>query len=578
MVLFWLRNVSISFQGVPVLEDVNAFVSQGARVGIIGPNGCGKSTLLKMITGSIKPGQGAIDWAKTPKVGYMPPQEDSWAFYDGTPLDLIGPEHSGMLGRFGLARRLCDQPVSALSGGERGRLLLAVALSRNPDLLVIDEPTNHMDINGIEALETLIKGFAGTVIIASHDRYFLDSVCTEIWRIENHQVKTYKGNYSAYMEARRAEEANLAREYSKWQDAVGRLGAEVRSRQQWYEKAHRDAGKNDYLRRRSKKHASQFKAKRRRLDKLMEHKPEKPRAVKPVTITFQEGSYRTKTILRADNLSFSYEAGTPPIISHAGFSVSPGEKIAIVGPNGCGKTTMIRLFARDLHPEQGSLWVNPNIQVGYLAQMLDHLDLSRSAADNVSIQTGRTVQEAKHLLGYLGISKHTQVRPLEDLSTGQRTKVALACLTFAPFDLLLLDEPTNHLDVTAREAAEEALAAFPGAVIVATHDRFLIDKVCTSIWYLEKGRLHVYQGSYSGFRNWIETRKQGSTQDKGDSGGAQPDPALPEDRKAMELALKTRLAYIASQLAVVDDELEKLQLESEYEETLAQLKHLDGGA
>ena len=282
---------------------------------------------------------------------------------------------------------------------------------------------------------------------------------------------------------------------------MGRLGAEVRSRQQWYEN-HRDAGKNDYLRRRSKKHASQFKAKRRRLDKPWSTNLKNP-AVKPVTITFQEGSYRTKTILRADNLSFSYEAGTPPIISHAGFSVSPGEKIAIVGPNGCGKTTMIRLFARDLHPEQGSLWVNPNIQVGYLAQMLDHLDLSRSAADNVSIQTGRTVQEAKHLLGYLGISKHTQVRPLEDLSTGQRTKVALACLTFAPFDLLLLDEPTNHLDVTARSCRGNPSGVSRGCD--CTHDRFLIDKVCTSIWYLEKGRLHVYQGSYSGFRNWIET-------------------------------------------------------------------------
>lgn len=577
MALFWLRNIGISYQGVPVLENVNTHVSPGSRVGIIGPNGCGKSTLLRIITGDTRPTQGVVEWAATPKIGYVPPQEDAGAFHDDTPLGIVGHEHSGLLGRFGIPGHLWDKPAYVLSGGERTRLLIAVAFSKSPDLLVLDEPTNHLDINGIQRLESLLKEFSGTALIVSHDRYFLDSVCSEIWRIESCNVKTYKGNYSAHLQARQAEQANMTREYAKWQTAVDRLAGEVRARQQWYDKAHEDAGKNDYLRRRAKKHAMQVKAKRKRLDRLMEHRPEKPRILKPVTIEFQEGAYRTKTILRACDLSFRYEAAAPRIISGAGFTVSPGEKIAIVGPNGCGKTTMIRLFADELRPETGSLWINPNIKVGYLAQMLEHLDLGSSAADNVSVRTGRPVPEARHLLGYLGISKHTQMLPLGNLSMGQRTKVALACLTFAPFDLLLLDEPTNHLDVIAREAVEQALEAFPGAAIIASHDRFLIEKVCTSIWYLEQGKLHVYQGSYSGFAKWFETRKEGKLPGTGGGTETKNEGGQPAgDRRAVELALRTRLAYIASQLSVVEDPDEKLRLDAEYGETLAQLKRLDG--
>lgn len=581
MALLWLCNVSISFQGVPVLEDVNAYVSPGARVGIIGPNGCGKSTLLRIITGDIKPGRGVVEWAKTPNIGYVTPQEDAGVFQQKTPLDLISPERAGALGRFGLPSRLWDKPAAALSGGERTRLRLALAFSKNPDVLVLDEPTNHLDIHGIQQLEAMLKEFPGTVLVVSHDRYFLDSVCSEIWLIENCNLRTYKGNYSAYLQARQAEQTHMAREYAKWQTAVDRLAVEVRARQQWYDRAHKAAGTNDYLRRRAKKHATQFKAKQRRLDKLLDQKPEKPRKLKPVTIKFQEGSHRTKTILRARDLCFRYAPGAPQVIKDACFSVSPGEKIALVGPNGSGKTTMIRLFAGELQPEAGSLWVNPNIRVGYLAQMLEHLDLSRSAADNVSTHTGRPIPEARHLLGYLGVSKHTQMLPLGKLSMGQRTKVALACLTFAPYDLLLMDEPTNHLDLIAREAVEAAVRAFPGAAIIASHDRYLVDKSCTSIWYLEQGKLHVYGGSFAEFTRWLESRKSGRPDgaaggvDTDEAGGGHARREPPGDRKAMELALKTRLAYIASQLALADDARDKLRLETEYQEALAQLRRLE---
>ncbi len=600
MTLLHLRNICYSYQGIPVLENVDTFVSEGSRIGIIGPNGSGKSTLLRIIIGEISTQNGHLDWAKRPRIGYVPQafpetgvgrqtgkktnekvgtkdtgnrDKASGRIDEDTPLSWIGFERSDYLGRFGIGKHLWNRPLSVLSGGEKTRLILARAFSENPGLLVLDEPTNHLDIPGIEWLEGLLKGFAGTVLIVSHDRYFLDSICNEVWHVENLKVQPYSGGYSTYVQTRRAEQANMLKEYAKWQDTVARLSNEVRTRREWYDKAHKDAGQNDYLRKRSKKHARQVKAKEKRLEALLDRKPDRPISHKPVTMQFQDGSYRTKTILRGNDFSFGYDH-IKPIISNAHFRVSPGNKIAVVGPNGSGKTTMIKLFAGKLNAKTDCLWVNPNIQVGYLAQMLDDLDLSSNAAQNVSRKTGRLISEARNLLGYLGISCQTQVVPLHKLSMGERTKVALTCLTFAPYDLLLMDEPTNHLDLTAREAIEEALAAFPGAIIVATHDRFLIERCCSVIWYINQAKLHIHQGSYRSLMKWMETQNKPGRALSGQNHSAGGEHYNPQDRKAKELAARAELAYIASRLAALDDDSEKAALEAKYQEVVTELKRL----
>ncbi len=561
MTLFHLHNISLSYQGTPVLEDVSAFISEGTRTGIIGPNGSGKSSLVKIIVGEILPEKGHIDWVKMPRTGYVPQvfsatgqTNVSAGSKQVTPLSLMGPENSGYLGRFGIGKHLWDRPCSILSGGEKTRLSLAIAFSCNPDLLVLDEPTNHLDIAGIEWLEKMLTDFRGTILAVSHDRYFLSSVCNQIWRVEGRRVKAYSGNYSSYVATRKAEETHMLREYARWQDKVERLAKETQARRQWYDKAHKDAGQNDYLRARAKKHASQVKAKERKLETLLEQKPKRVMVSKQVSVGLMAGSYRTKTILRAEDLSFKYGENRRHIVKDARFRVSPGEKIALIGPNGCGKTTLIKLFAGDLAPSAGSLWVNPNIQVGYLTQMLDELDLSASAAENISRKTGRLLSESRNLLGYLGVSGDTQVLPLETLSMGERSRVALACLTFAPYDLLLLDEPTNHLDLIAREGIEEAMTAFPGTIIVATHDRFLIERFCTSVWYLDKGRLQIHQGSY---RKYQEHRE---------------DHLDEKDRQAKELAVRTRLAYLVSRLGTTADPSEKAALEVEWDAAMKELQ------
>ncbi len=568
MTLLHLRDISLSNQGNLVLHDVSCVVPQGACIGIIGPNGCGKSSLLSIIAGKVNPGHGRVDKVKAYTIGHVPQ-----VFPDTsrkTPLSMIGPYKSAYLGRFGIKKMLWDCPCSTLSGGEKTRLLLAMAFSENPDLLLLDEPTNHLDIPGIERLEKALREFHGTILIVSHDRQFLDSLCTGIWQIENYRVKSYSGGYSAYVQTREVEEAHRLKEYAKWQDRVQRLSKEVQDRRQWYDKAHKDAGQNDFLRRKAKKHARQAKAKEKRLEALLERKPESAAVARQVSVGLAASSYRTKTILRGQGFSFKYSASEPEIVKDARFRVSPGEKVALVGPNGCGKTTMIKLLAGILSPGTGSLWVNPAVQVGYLAQMLEGLDPGKTGAESVSKKTGRLVSEARNLLGYLGITGETQTLPLQKLSMGERTRVAIACLTFAPYDLLLLDEPTNHLDLIARETIEEALMAFPGAIIVATHDRFLIKRFCNTVWYLEHGELQVHQGTYQEFQEWRNTQGRSKALDVE---GESLDRTL-RDREARELAVRAKLAYLASQLVVATDAGVKAGLEAQYEQAVSELKRL----
>jgi len=562
--LLRLNSISVSYKGTSVLDQVSCVVSEGDRIGIIGPNGSGKSTLLKVIIGEIVPEKGNLVWSKQHRIGYVP-QTFHWE--DGsTPLDVIGVENADQLGRFGVSRELWERSSFFLSGGEKTRVLLAKAFLNYPDVLILDEPTNHVDIAGIQWLEAILQRYQGTVLVSSHDRYFLDSVSKKIWLVEGHCLKEYAGNYSSYMRMRKAELAYQEKEHAKWQRSVENLVKEVRDRRQWFDKAHKDAGQNDYLRRRSKKHAKQFKAKERRIENLIEKRPQKPVAKKPISVNLEDRSYRTKTILRGEELSFKYESESPYIFQNASFRVSPGEKIALLGPNGSGKTTLIRLFAGELTPTSGALYVNPNIQIGYLSQMLEGLDGACSAAENVSKKTGRTVSDARNILGYLGISGEKQVLPLSSLSMGERSRVALACLTFAPYDLLLLDEPTNHLDLIAREGVEEALNSFPGAVIVSTHDRFLANRLSSYIWYLQNKTLEVFKGTYQEFQIWQVSSDK--TDDKGQE--ATYDRTV-RDLKAQELAARLKIAEIVSKLAQASDPLEKSALEKEYQEAIREL-------
>jgi ATPase subunit of ABC transporter with duplicated ATPase domains len=568
LTLLHLSKVCISFQGVSILRNLQATLPVKAKIGIVGSNGSGKSTLLKAIVSSAneiwennlvkKPlelDSGSIDWALRPRIGYVP---QSFPYdLDGTPIEIVGHNNATYLGQCGVTRELWNNPARNLSGGERTRLSIACALSRNPELLILDEPTNHLDIQGIEWLEKKLKNFTGTLLTVSHDRFFLDAVCSSIWEIRAGSLKVYSGNYSSYLQQRRNEETHIARERGKWMAQIENLEKEVRERRQWFQRAHENAGKNDYLRRRSKKHASQFQAKELKLRRLLDKEPPKPRIDEKLTIKVSPRGYRTQTVARTSNLTFGYDSKS--LLADLSFIVTPTQKIGLIGRNGCGKTTLLRLMTGELSPWSGRIWVNPNIKMGYLSQILEIIDLKKSAAENVSVITGLRLPLARNLLGQMGISNDKQVQPTGSMSMGERTRVALACLTMGQFDLLILDEPTNHLDLAARDAVEEVLISFTGAIILATHDRYLLDIVCNTIWSLEKGQLTVHSGNYTSYRNAMESRTI--------------KPSV-RDLKAKELALRTRLAFITSQIASSQDDEEKTSLDRQYFELVKKLNAL----
>ncbi|HHY34866.1 MAG TPA: ABC-F family ATP-binding cassette domain-containing protein [Firmicutes bacterium] len=600
MTLLRFSNLSLAYQGDYVFQNISGILVEGRRTGIIGPNGSGKSSLVKVLLGYLKPCQGQVTWVKKVRTGYVP--QDLGLPLDTTPAEICRGESAEFLGKCGVGKHLWNVPVRLLSGGQRTRVALASALSSYPELIVLDEPTNHLDMEGMEWLETFLARFSGTVLLVSHDRFFLDSVVEEIWDLRNGKLQVYPGRYSDYLRLRKARESHLATEFEKWSVQVRNLKVEIANRRAWYEKAHRDAGQNDFRRRKAKKHARQFKAKEARLEKLLSQPPEKPRIEHGPAVDFRERGYRTRTLIRATEVSFSYPAeyrpdescpfrqfrqstgpasttelrcevepcnGSVQVLDSISVAIGPGEKVGLVGPNGSGKTTLLKLIAGQLVPCKGVLWRNPNIKVGFLPQMLEELDPNLPAHRNVSLKTGLLPHEARNLLGLMGISGEMQTRPLGLLSMGERTRVALTCLTAGSFDLLLLDEPTNHLDIPARERVEEALRAFSGALIVATHDRYLLKKVSNVTWYLKGGHLEVYRGAYGGI----------PPTPGGDRTGLRPgdETDTVDTPGSAASVLKIRMAYLASKIAAARDSEEKAALDARYQEAVEELRKITRG-
>ncbi len=563
MTILRLSRLNLSYQGASIVSDASAALSEGSHTGIVGPNGSGKTSLLKAILNQIDSNSGtvsgSIQWTKKPRMGYVP--QDYSMDPSKTPAELIGRHNADVLGRHGIGKSLWDSPVATLSGGERTRLALALAVGFDPEFLILDEPTNHLDIPGIEWLERTLNEFKGTLLVVSHDRYFLDNVCKEIWELRDRCLNVYPGGYTSYRDILARQKATLTREHEKWSEQVRNLAAEVRDKRTWYEKAHKDAGKSDFYRRKAKKHARQFKAKQARLDKVMDRKPQVPIPDSPLAMGVSHAAYRTLTLARAQGLSFSYEGGTPGLLRDMHFSVSPGQKIGLTGYNGSGKSTLLRLLTGELEPDAGDLWVNPKSALGYLSQMLSELKDDSCPARDVCSTTGLLMADARNLLGKMGISGDTQLQPMSTLSMGEKTRVAIACLTHSPYDALILDEPTNHLDMNARDAVEEALGVFPGAVIVATHDRYFLDRSCDTIWHIHRGHLSVHRGNYA---SWLQESRRSQRM------GAQKD----GNRKAEKLAIQTNLAYLASRIAASKDAAERQDLERQYAAAVSQLKDI----
>ena len=537
-----LTDVSLSFGGTSIFDGLSWTITpQGHRIGLIGPNGAGKTTLLKVIAGEQPVDEGRVELGST-SVGYleqdiqeMPSdrsvrEEALRAFDDVLEMERkeekitqqlseatdyesegyeklldrlqrvqeqlnareahrIRPQADATLTGLGFDPDDLDRPLRTFSGGWRMRVALAKLLLQRPDVLLLDEPTNHLDIDSIDWLEGYLKNYPGTVIIVSHDRYFLDRMVTDTAELTRGRIALYDGNYSYYLEARKERR-------EQWRNAYENQQKRIKEIEEFISRFRYNASK-----------ASQVQSRIKKLEK-MDRIPEPPSDEATITFRFPEPRRSGRVVMEMTEFSKTYESeeGTVEVFDAAGpLTIERGDKIALVGPNGAGKSTLARILGGN-EAFEGDRSIGHNVDMGFFAQhQADTLDPSQTVLDAVrEVSPGTDETELRTLLGTFlfrgdDVFKHVRV-----LSGGERSRVALARTLLSPANFLILDEPTNHLDIQSKQVLIEALQQYGGTFVIVSHDRHFLDEVVEEVWRVGHGGVRTFLGNYSEYRWQVE--------------------------------------------------------------------------
>jgi len=538
-----VSNVSKSFGDNLLFEKVSFTVNAGERAGLIGPNGCGKTTLLKIIVGELPPDTGsawlspgdlragylaqALEYEPGQTVGQMLKEAVAGlteaerrleeltarlAAAQGPALERLLAEYGRALEAFerlggygvearseavleGLDLRHVDQdtPVEILSGGQKTRLGLARLLLSGPDLLLLDEPTNHLDIEALEWLEGFLQGFRGAVIIVSHDRALLDRTVGTILELDPlaRTVHAYPGNYGDYVEAKERERERHWAAYKEQQEFIAHLQSTLAAKKGYARSI--EQGTIDFAPRKiAKGIARKAVVQQRRLERLLESEEriDRPGRTWQMKLEFLETPASGRDVLRLEGVAAGYDGQA--LLRDVDLTLRAGERIALVGANGTGKTTLARLVAGELDPLAGRVRLGAGVKLGYYAQEQEDLDPGSTPYETIREVAAMDETEARTFLHYFLFGGDEAFLPVGSLSFGERARLALARLVAQGCNFLLLDEPVNHLDIPSRSRFEQAMTAFEGTVLAIVHDRYFIERVATGLWAIEGGTVVTY--------------------------------------------------------------------------------------
>ena len=585
MPLIQLNDIFVAFGETPVLDGVTLALQPGRRVGLIGANGTGKTTLLRIMAGAMAPDGGRVERAKALRIGFMEQEPDLCPDHnvhqaalsafaellqteermralehqiasadEGRRHDLLVKlgklqeefERSGGYERerlaetalmgLGFGRDVFSKPVAILSGGERSRVALARLLLREPDLLLLDEPTNHLDLAGIEWLEEfLAKKFKGTIVLVSHDRTFLDRTATSIWELDRAHVAAYPGNYTGYAQIREDRRLAQRREYEKQQEFVRK--------------------EEDFIRRyHAGQRGKEARGRQKRLDRI--ERVDAPTHDKRISLRFEAARESGEVCLRVEDLAKGFDDRT--LFRDLSIEVYRGDRVGIIGPNGSGKTTLLRILLGQEAADAGVFDPGHHLRFGYLEQQAAGFSTERSVLDEVW-ERKRTLNEVdvRSILGrFLFSTDEAVAKRMCDLSGGERTRVALACLMIEQPNVLVLDEPTNHLDIASREALEAALKDYEGTIVAVSHDRYFLNRIVGKLIALDgAGGARVVHGNYQ----FYEGRR--GKQNPQPVAPEPPEPPSPAVTKPKPRLSKNRLARLEGEIAHLEAEKERLEAE-----------------
>lgn len=589
MILLQTNDVERRFGADVLFHNINLQIQEHGRTALVGRNGAGKTTLLKMIAGITSPDEGTISKAKDLSIGYLAQdqgldsQNNIWAELDTVFADLHREEQTihdlekqlatldatsdqysrvmeqydrlqgdfkkrggfeyesrmrGILTGFGFGEEYYDTPVNALSGGQKTKLALAKILLQAPNLLILDEPTNHLDMNVLAWLEDYLKSYQGALLVVSHDRYFLDHVVKDVYDLDNRTLRHYTGNYTQFVQHKQEWLKAEWKHYDQQQKKIAKL---------------EDFVNRNIVRASTTKRAQ---ARRKQLEKM-------ERLDRPVTddqsihFHFHSEKASGNEVLDVDQLKVGYDDQV--LAGPLSFAVRKPHRVGIIGPNGIGKSTLLKTILNKIPAVSGSVKFGANLDVGYYDQEQQQLHADKTVLEEVWDDHPEVPEkDIRSLLGSFLFVGDDVYKVVHELSGGEKARLELTKLSFQPINFLILDEPTNHLDIDSREVLESAINEFPGTVLFVSHDRYFINQVATDILDMRKDGIKHYEGDYD---DYLATVAKATAPNPASS--AQSSPASSQGKQSYQQSKDQQRARRKLQRKVDDLEKQMAQLEDQ---------------